>query len=261
VALGKFRKSIFSGVFVHHPRVTYKEEWFTDDIERKLFVASWDSVKEWMEAEFRDALWVNRPSVNQKSRNVLNQLWFAESVGLNTPPTLFTNNFKELREFAEMGAVVIKQGNLGVQIDNKRILTSLIDLKLVDPEVLHGCPCLFQRYIQKQYELRVHVIGNAVLTCRIDSQMSDKTRIDWRNFDLENTPHEPYELDYSVCRACVNLVKHLGLEFGVIDMIVSPDGEYIFLECNAQGHWIWIEELTGLPITKVLCEYLLHSSG
>ena len=43
-------------VFVHHPRVSYCKEWFADEIERKLFLASWDSVKEWMEAKYHRAL-------------------------------------------------------------------------------------------------------------------------------------------------------------------------------------------------------------
>ncbi len=247
-------------VFVHHPRVSCQKQWFADEIERKLFVASWDSVKEWMEAKFSDARWVNRPSANQKSKNVLHQLQLASSLGLKTPDTLFTNSISELREFAGDATVVIKQGNLNLHLDKKRILTSVIDVAFIDPKILQGCPCLFQKYIPKQYELRVHVIGGAVLTCKIESQVSDQTRVDWRNYDLNNTPHEMYELDVSTKGACVDLVNMLGLEFGIIDMIFSPQGERVFLECNAQGHWVWIEDMTGLPITKTLCEYLLRGS-
>lgn len=262
VVLGKQDKRLSpDAVFVHHPRVSYQEKWFADEMERKLFVASWESVKEWMEAEFSNALWVNRPSANQRSRNVLGQLRLATSLGLNTPNTLFTNSVDELREFAGSATVVIKQGNLGVHLEKKRILTSVINVASIDSSVLQGCPCLFQKYIPKQYELRVHVIGGTVLTCKINSQISNKTRVDWRNYDLENTPHEPYDLNSSISGACVDLVRRLGLEFGIIDMIVSPEGEYVFLECNAQGHWVWIEELTGLPITKTLCEHLLRGSA
>lgn len=247
-------------VFVHHPRTSYQEVWFADDLERRLFVASWDSVKEWMEAQFPRARWINKPSANARSRNVLHQLRLAVSLGLKTPDTLFTNSLTELKVFAGSDTVVIKQGNLGVHLYKKRILTSMVDVLSIEESTLQGCPCLFQRYVPKQFELRVHVIGNKVLTCQIDSQVSAKTRIDWRNYDLENTPHAAYELDVPVSEKCIELTRQLGLEFGVIDLIVTPQNECVFLECNAQGHWAWIEERTDLPITKTLCEYLMGIS-
>ena len=246
-------------VFVHHPRISYKNEWFTDEIERKLFVASWDSVKEWMESQFSNALWVNRPSLNNQSRNVLRQLKIARELKLKVPETIFTNKLDELRRFADLNTVIIKQGNLGVHLEKKRILTSLIDVHKIDQKTLCGCPCLFQKYITKKFELRVHVIGNNVLSCKINSQVSEKTRIDWRNYDLENTPHESHTLNSVMNKQCIELVKRLGLVFGILDIIVTPQGDYVFLECNAQGHWTWIEQLTKLPITKTLCDYFLLS--
>jgi hypothetical protein len=248
-------------IFVHHPRISYKNEWFADDIERKLFVASWDSVKEWMESQFPKARWVNRPSANFASRNVFKQLQIAKALELQVPETLFTNNTEELLKFAGSNMVVIKQGNLGVHIENKRILTSLVDVSSVDQALLRGCPCLFQKYVAKQFELRVHVIGNDVLTCKIYSQANPKTKIDWRNYDLDNTPHEAYEIESKLRDKCISIVRNLGLLFGIIDLIITPQGECIFLECNAQGHWYWIEKLTGLPITEVLCNYLLSNSS
>lgn len=248
-------------VFVHHPRVSCPEDWFDDEIERKLFIASWDSVKEWMEADYHQAQWVNRPSANYASKNVLRQLGIAASLGLNTPKTIFTNDAEKLRDFAGDDTVVVKQGNLGVHIENKTIFTSVVDQFSITNEMLQGSPCLFQKYTPKAYELRVHVIGTTVLTCKIDSQANEKTRIDWRNYDIENTPHEPYQLDLETELACIKLTQNLGLEFGIIDMIVTSQGENVFLECNAQGHWYWIEELTGLPITENVCALLTRSSA
>ncbi len=247
----------YEAVFVHHPWIKCNPTWFKDDIEKKLFLASWDSVKEWYEAQLPNATWVNRPSASVQSRNVLKQLRLAQGIGFNVPETLFTNHLESLQVFARDSKVVIKQGNLGISIEGKRILTSLIDVGSIGKEMLQGCPCLFQKYLPKQFELRVHVIGDTVLSCKIDSQKSEKTRIDWRNYDLENTPHEVFELDDDTRKKCVDIVKKLSLSFGIIDMIVTPTGEIVFLECNSQGHWAWIEEMTKLPITKTLCDYIL----
>lgn len=248
----------YDAFFVHHPRVSCKDTWFVDEIERKLFMASWESVKEWIEAQFPVALWVNRPSSNVLSKNILRQLYLARKLGFKVPETIFTNQLDKLRRFTSSDAIIIKQGNLGVNIEGKRILTSLIDLNTISHEALRGCPCLFQKYVPKEFELRVHVIGDKVLTCKISSQASKNTEIDWRNYDLDNTPHEPYVLNDIVRNKCVELVKKLNLAFGIIDVVVTPSGDYVFLECNAQGHWIWIEELTGLPITETLCDCILN---
>lgn len=47
----------------------------------------------------------------------------------------------------------------------------------------------------------------------------------------------------------MQLTKTLGLAYGAIDMIVTPDGEYVFLEINPTGQYQWLEALTGLRIS------------
>ena len=54
------------------------------------------------------------------------------------------------------------------------------------------------------------------------------------------------------------LVKALGLCFGAIDLVLTPDGRYVFLEINPSGQWEWIESLTGLPISEALCDLFLQ---
>ena len=54
-------------------------------------------------------------------------------------------------------------------------------------------PITLQEYINKKYEVRYTVVGNQHLACKIDSQMSQRANIDWRRYDLKNTPH--YAID------------------------------------------------------------------
>jgi D-alanine-D-alanine ligase-like ATP-grasp enzyme len=48
-----------------------------------------------------------------------------------------------------------------------------------------------------------------------------------------------------------------GLAFGAFDFVVTPDNEWVVLECNPEGQWGWIEENTGLPIADAIAKYLL----
>jgi D-alanine-D-alanine ligase-like ATP-grasp enzyme len=46
------------------------------------------------------------------------------------------------------------------------------------------------------------------------------------------------------------------LRFAALDFIVTPDGEYVFLEANPNGQWAWIEHETGLPIAAAIADAL-----
>jgi glutathione synthase/RimK-type ligase-like ATP-grasp enzyme len=51
-------------------------------------------------------------------------------------------------------------------------------------------------------------------------------------------------------------MKHLGLVYGAIDLRRTPEGEYVFLEVNTAGEFLFIEERTGQQISKALAEWL-----
>jgi len=47
-----------------------------------------------------------------------------------------------------------------------------------------------------------------------------------------------------------------SLYYGTFDFIVNPDGEFVFLELNPKGQYLWLEESTKQPITMTLAKYL-----
>jgi glutathione synthase/RimK-type ligase-like ATP-grasp enzyme len=55
-------------------------------------------------------------------------------------------------------------------------------------------------------------------------------------------------------------VERLGLCYGAIDMVLTPDGRYVFLEINPNGQYLWIEEAAGLPISDAICDLLMSGS-
>jgi glutathione synthase/RimK-type ligase-like ATP-grasp enzyme len=101
------------------------------------------------------------------------------------------------------------------------------------------------------------VVGERVFAAEIDSQRANHTRHDWRHHDTAHTPHRVHDLPAKWRVACVRMVAELGLLFGAIDMILTPDGRYVFLELNPNGEYLWIEHLTGLAISDAVCELLV----
>jgi hypothetical protein len=52
-------------------------------------------------------------------------------------------------------------------------------------------------------------------------------------------------------------MDRLGLVYGAIDMRLTPDGRYVFLEVNPSGLWLFTEEPTGLPITDAVVDWFV----
>jgi glutathione synthase/RimK-type ligase-like ATP-grasp enzyme len=107
-------------------------------------------------------------------------------------------------------------------------------------------------------ELRITIIGNRIFAAETESQSLPEARLDWRRgaFSLK---WRAVDLPEEISGKCLQLARRLGLAFGAIDMIVNPDGEYIFLEIHPSGQWLWIEEQTGLPLLDCFCEMLVQS--
>jgi len=221
--------------------------------------------------ECLDCLWVSRPHAIRRATLKLWQLQVASRLGFSLPRTLVSRDPARIRAFCEClwaggSRVAVKCIAKGppqaATLDEQYMLyTTIVEPdETIDDSALAACPALYQEYVEKRAELRVTVVGSRVFACAIHSQASERTRIDWRRYDLDNTPHEAVTLDAATERRCAQMTASLGLEFSAIDLVVRPDGEIVFLEMNPNGQWGWIEELTGLPIAGAIAEHLARGA-
>lgn len=194
------------------------------------------------------------------------QIRIAQQVGLEVPSSCFSNNKPDLIGFAKGYQELILKPIDGFShvSDNeqeyvfysKKIASdSLMDIP--DDAFIQSISFL-QNYVEKAYEVRVTVVGRKVFGCKIDSQaMEDEQgRIDWRQGFDHNIKHEAIELPLDIEHKCVAFLKKMGLNFGAFDFIVTPDNRYVFLECNPNGQWLWIEILTGQKISEAIADAL-----
>lgn len=209
----------------------------------------------------KDITWVSHPDALQAAKYKLRQLDVARTIGFAVPPTLVTNDPDAVRMFADAyrGGIIVKVAGRGpttIPVDRAVYTTLLTPEDLTHIDDVRYAPHCFQAYIEKAYEVRVTVIGDDVFAVRIDSQASPKTRVDWRRYDFANVPHTAITLPPKVADRCQAVVRSFGLAFGAIDLIVTPRNEWVFLEINPNGQWLWLEELTGLPMTAALIAIL-----
>ena len=194
----------------------------------------------------------------------LTQLARARRAGFRIPDTLLTSNVEEVFAFHEThrGRIISKlpsstlleqRGQTFVRFTHRVTRSDLGYLA----STLRRAPCLFQEQIEKKTELRVTVVGDRVFSASIDTARNRQCLVDSRRLDTEHTPHHPFPLDAAVNAKIVDIVRGSGLTYATLDFIVRPDDELVFLELNPAGQYLWIEQLTGLPISEAICDYLV----
>lgn len=60
----------------------------------------------------------------------------------------------------------------------------------------------------------------------------------------------------SDCHRVRTYMERLGLVYGAIDMRVTPEERYVFLEINPAGQWLFMEERTRAPMTRTFANLL-----
>jgi glutathione synthase/RimK-type ligase-like ATP-grasp enzyme len=127
-------------------------------------------------------------------------------------------------------------------------------LRTVNDTIRH-LPTAFQEFIEKQYELRITVVGSHIFACRIESRSDDLTADDYR-FDTTRLRHSPDDCPELKDRLLAYM-RAFGITFGCFDIMVTQAHEPVFVECNVNGQWQWVENLTGLQIGRAIAQELL----
>jgi MvdD family ATP-grasp ribosomal peptide maturase len=206
-----------------------------------------------------------QPNIRRAENKQL-QLQVARELGLDTPRTLTTNNPQAVKKFFQEceGKIITKmlssfaiydqQGQEQVVFTNP---VSSEDLDNLDG--LRFCPMTFQEKIPKALELRTTIVGKQIFTAAVDSQALDKARYDWRKQGIALLDAwQPYTLPQDVEEKLLKLMANFGLNYGAIDIIVTPDNRYVFLEVNPVGEFFWLERCPGLPISQAIAQVLLN---
>lgn len=214
-----------------------------------------------------DCLWVpGRPLAGTLGYNKVYHLGLAARCGFKVPRTVFTNCPEDMLGFygdtrGRLVSKVILRGFIPVNGEYRSSYTFAAKRRhAINYRSIRYAPVILQEYVPKAVELRITVVGTQVFAAEIRSQASHRTRHDWRHYDEDRATYTPHELPAAVSRCCIRLLRALDLCFGTIDMVLTPEGEYIFLEINPNGQWIWIEDLTRLPISAALANLLVRGA-
>jgi glutathione synthase/RimK-type ligase-like ATP-grasp enzyme len=219
-----------------------------------------------------DRFWVNPATqglASEGGNGKIAHLELARKLGLAVPRTLATNDPEEARAFLSSlpGAAIYKPFRSPVrtvEVDGEKvfggIFTSKLDEKaLAALDGVRHAPCIFQELVPKTVDLRVTAIGRKVFACAIHSQTHERSEVDFRRRQVvEDVPHSRHELPRAIEEKLLALQEQLGLVYGAFDIMLTPEGRYVFLEVNQQGQFLWLEELAGAPLLEHFTEMLIQ---
>ncbi|MFK4688254.1 hypothetical protein [Streptomyces pristinaespiralis] len=202
--------------------------------ERGFAIEEWSSFWRSLYGVIEPKFWVSDPRRLQDAARKSVQAAIAVKVGFRIPNTLVTNDPAKAIAFYEEfeGRVVAKSTGTGwMEAEGGQVtcfLTNRVSADDIrDASALKVCPVTLQEEIAKEHEVRVNVVGHRVLAVKIESQRSPISELDWRRYDIASTPYSAVVLPEEVADRCREITFRLGLNFGAIDLIRTPDGEYV----------------------------------
>lgn len=213
-----------------------------------------------------DCYWMSHPRDLRASQWKVEQLSRASRYGFRVPDTLLSNNPEDVINFyhkhhQRIITKPISDSALAadkVEVDEivaPGVMTTLITPEHIEHiEAVREFPCCFQQYIEKQFEVRATVIGDKIFSARIDSQADKRTAVDMRDFSVE-IDYDAWQLPDAVASQCIEFVHSYGLQYGAMDLIYTPDNEFVFLENNPGGQFWFVEQL--VPELRMM-EHLAH---
>lgn len=213
-----------------------------------------------------DSWWVNPIESTYKTRSKITQLKLAQKCGFKLPETLISNSPEDIKNFinnSNKEAVIYKPFAPHHWADDggmKLLYTDKVTLNdLPSDQMLQVVPGIYQKYVEKQFELRVTCFGSHISAVKIHSQQHVQGQTDWRKIPEVELALSPYDLERPIKAKIIQYMKKMGVVFGCFDFIVTPDNEFIFLELNEQGQFLWVEDrLPELCYMDMFAEFLMQ---
>jgi len=207
------------------------------------------------------AEWLSSPSNSNLNKfEVLNT---AMTVGLNIPSSLITNNKDELQLFFNQHKEVIVKNvgdseSFSVNGQNYITYTSLIDQEFISKIPERFFPCLFQKKINKSFEIRVFHLMGQNYGMAIFSQNDQQTSVDFRKYNSK-IPNRtvPFKIPDELNSQITKLMKDLKLETGSLDFIMGNDEKYYFLEVNPVGQFGMVSKPCNYFLEKEVAKHLM----
>ncbi len=207
------------------------------------------------------------PRINTYNRRDVNKLIIldiASRIGLKIPKTLVTtkkeiylstfgNNQKTITKSIHTGFDYMRVNDEGKE-ERYSTYTEVLDFLNLPNSFF---PSKFQEKIEKEADIRVFYLFGDFYTMAIMSQDNPQTSTDFRKYDnIKPNRRFPAKLPFEVEQKLDSLMRAIELESGSIDLILTKDGEFIFLEVNPVGQFNMVSVPCNYNLEKIFAHKL-----
>jgi hypothetical protein len=182
------------------------------------------------------------------------QLRAAQEVGLRIPKTIISNRAEHIREFISAAKTEVVFKTLSSSSFQFTGTSLFKEESAAFFDTIKFASTIFQEKIDAKLHIRSTIIDQTILSASISSE-KDYAALDWRlDRDPEIRPHRLPQVIEDRLRA---LCRELGLRYGAADLILSTADEYVFLEINPGGQFLFVEIHGELPISQAIADALI----
>jgi glutathione synthase/RimK-type ligase-like ATP-grasp enzyme len=191
------------------------------------------------------ARWVNGWRAFQLHQTKPVQLAMVSALGVAVPATLLSNDPEAVRDFAARHPRCIFK-----PVQGGAHTLHLTPAHLGDDNLrnLALAPVTIQEEVPGT-NIRVFVAGERVLACEVRTES-----LDFR--DDQGAQITKHDLPADVAEWCLKVARVLDLLWTGIDLRLTPEGRYVFLEANPSPMFMGFESRCGLPLTSALTALL-----
>src|SRR5258706_10318850 len=196
---------------------------------------------------------INSPHNEHEALNKILQLSRAAEVGLQIPDTLVTNDGSVARAFSSTKPAITKTLTPSTMrmLDTRRVAARTIGRSL------ECAPAMFQTELEKTSEIRAVIVDHDVLPVEIRTKRPE-AHIDRR---LDLAPHiVKAVLPSDIVAKLLQLVDRFSLRYAGADLLVQPDGRFVFLELNPRGSFDFAEIHGKQPISARMATALMGTA-
>ena len=210
---------------------------------------------------------LGHPHQMRLADNKIKQLAIAKECDFLMPDTLLTNQLNELNTFIKhQDNIIIKPIKLSIVLDDTLEEVSL-KTSVNNTDTLRNMMndnksfSLFsQNVINKLADIRVTVLNEKIISCKIDTSSLPKNEVDWRpnTFDFD---HFIIDLPKVIENKILKFMDLINIRSGYFDFGLDSKNDYWFIECNPNAQWLWIELKTNYKISFEIAKQLIETKN
>lgn len=199
---------------------------------------------------------------NERRQNKLINLFIAQKNGLDIPDTVVLTKKNDLIKFKKKNIKIINKPIFeiffkctgGHQYKN---YVEEVDDTTIENMQDSFFPQLFQEKIDKKYELRIFFLEK---TLWVNAIFNNNEEVDWRESGNKRAfvRQFPYKLSKQIELNLLKFIDYKKMNIGTIDMIVSKENKFYFLEVNPLGQYANLSRIGNYFIEKQIAEMLIQ---